>query len=150
MHDIHPNTADALPELLRQLKVAGFKVVHMVPKEQMTRCSNTERTYHPVFSQHRPRHRQMLRQHTTKEACTCTRQHRAAVRDRPALRSNLSTSARFSCAHAKASRVIPPSALGTASKRFPLVSIVAALHATANRAPTASGYWPDLGDFAEL
>src|SRR6516164_1077144 len=35
MHDIHPNTADALPELLRQLKVAGFKVVHMVPKEQL-------------------------------------------------------------------------------------------------------------------
>jgi peptidoglycan/xylan/chitin deacetylase (PgdA/CDA1 family) len=36
MHDIHPNTAEALPELLRQLKVAGFKVVHMVPKEQLT------------------------------------------------------------------------------------------------------------------
>jgi peptidoglycan-N-acetylglucosamine deacetylase len=35
MHDIHPNTADALPELLRQLRVAGFKVVHMVPKEQL-------------------------------------------------------------------------------------------------------------------
>jgi hypothetical protein len=25
-----------LPELLRQLKLAGFKVVHMVPKEQLT------------------------------------------------------------------------------------------------------------------
>jgi len=36
MHDIHLNTAEALPELLRQLKVAGFKVVHMVPKEQLT------------------------------------------------------------------------------------------------------------------
>jgi peptidoglycan/xylan/chitin deacetylase (PgdA/CDA1 family) len=36
MHDIHPNTAEALPELLRQLKLAGFKVVHMVPKEQLT------------------------------------------------------------------------------------------------------------------
>jgi peptidoglycan/xylan/chitin deacetylase (PgdA/CDA1 family) len=36
MHDIHPNTAEALPELLRQLKIAGFKVVHMVPKEQLT------------------------------------------------------------------------------------------------------------------
>ena len=36
MHDIHPNTAEALPELLRQLKAAGFKVVHMVPKEQLT------------------------------------------------------------------------------------------------------------------
>jgi peptidoglycan-N-acetylglucosamine deacetylase len=36
MHDIHPNTAEALPELLRRLKVAGFKVVHMVPTEQLT------------------------------------------------------------------------------------------------------------------
>ena len=36
MHDIHPNTAEALPELLRQLKAAGFKVVHVVPKEQLT------------------------------------------------------------------------------------------------------------------
>jgi peptidoglycan-N-acetylglucosamine deacetylase len=36
MHDLHPNTAEAVPELLRQLKVAGFKVVHMVPKEQLT------------------------------------------------------------------------------------------------------------------
>ena len=27
---------------------------------------------------------------------------------------------------------------------------MAALRATANRAPTTSGYWPDLGDFAEL
>jgi peptidoglycan-N-acetylglucosamine deacetylase len=36
MHDIHPNTAEALPDMLRQLKVAGFKVVHMVPKEQLT------------------------------------------------------------------------------------------------------------------
>src|SRR6516225_6544211 len=35
LHDFHPNTAEALPELLRQLKVAGFKVVHMVPKEQL-------------------------------------------------------------------------------------------------------------------
>jgi peptidoglycan/xylan/chitin deacetylase (PgdA/CDA1 family) len=36
MHDIHSNTAEALPELLRQLKVAGFKVVHMVPQEQLS------------------------------------------------------------------------------------------------------------------
>ena len=42
MHDIHPNTAEALPELLRQLKVAGFKVVHMVPKEQLTTIAKYE------------------------------------------------------------------------------------------------------------
>ncbi|HEY2528046.1 MAG TPA: polysaccharide deacetylase family protein [Xanthobacteraceae bacterium] len=36
LHDFHRNTAGALPELLRQLKVAGYKIVHMVPKEQLT------------------------------------------------------------------------------------------------------------------
>ena len=32
MHDFRRATAEAMPELLRQLKAAGFKVVHMVPK----------------------------------------------------------------------------------------------------------------------
>ena len=36
LHDFHRNTAEALPELLRQLKAAGYKVVHMVPKQQLT------------------------------------------------------------------------------------------------------------------
>jgi peptidoglycan-N-acetylglucosamine deacetylase len=31
LHDIHPWTADAVPELLRQLKAHGFHVVHVVP-----------------------------------------------------------------------------------------------------------------------
>jgi peptidoglycan/xylan/chitin deacetylase (PgdA/CDA1 family) len=31
LHDIHPWTADGLPELLRQLKAHGFHVVHVVP-----------------------------------------------------------------------------------------------------------------------
>jgi peptidoglycan/xylan/chitin deacetylase (PgdA/CDA1 family) len=31
LHDIHPWTAQALPELLRQLKAHGFHVVHVVP-----------------------------------------------------------------------------------------------------------------------
>jgi len=35
LHDFHHNTAEALPELLRQLKLAGYKVVHLVPKEQL-------------------------------------------------------------------------------------------------------------------
>jgi hypothetical protein len=35
LQDFHRNTAEALPELLRQLKLAGYKVVHMVPKEQL-------------------------------------------------------------------------------------------------------------------
>ena len=36
LHDFHRNTAAALPELLRQLKLAGYKVVHLIPKEQLT------------------------------------------------------------------------------------------------------------------
>jgi peptidoglycan/xylan/chitin deacetylase (PgdA/CDA1 family) len=33
MHDFHKNTAEALPELLHQLKGSGYKVVHMVPRQ---------------------------------------------------------------------------------------------------------------------
>jgi peptidoglycan/xylan/chitin deacetylase (PgdA/CDA1 family) len=36
MHDFQHATAEALPELLRQLKAAGYKIVHMVPKEPVT------------------------------------------------------------------------------------------------------------------
>jgi len=36
MHDFHRHTAEALPELIRQLKAGGFKVVHMVPKGEIT------------------------------------------------------------------------------------------------------------------
>jgi peptidoglycan/xylan/chitin deacetylase (PgdA/CDA1 family) len=36
MHDFHRHTAEALPELIRQLKAGGYKVVHMVPKGEVT------------------------------------------------------------------------------------------------------------------
>jgi peptidoglycan/xylan/chitin deacetylase (PgdA/CDA1 family) len=36
MHDFQHATAEALPELLRQLKAAGYKIVHMVPKAPVT------------------------------------------------------------------------------------------------------------------
>jgi peptidoglycan/xylan/chitin deacetylase (PgdA/CDA1 family) len=36
MHDFQKVTATALPEILGQLKAGGFKVVHMVPKDQVT------------------------------------------------------------------------------------------------------------------
>ena len=36
MHDFQHNTAQALPEILRQLKAGGYKIVHMVPKGQLT------------------------------------------------------------------------------------------------------------------
>jgi peptidoglycan/xylan/chitin deacetylase (PgdA/CDA1 family) len=36
MHDFQHGTAEAMPELLRQLKAGGYKIVHMVPKEPVT------------------------------------------------------------------------------------------------------------------
>jgi peptidoglycan/xylan/chitin deacetylase (PgdA/CDA1 family) len=36
MHDFQHNTAEALPELLRQLKAGGYKIVHMVAKDSVT------------------------------------------------------------------------------------------------------------------
>jgi peptidoglycan/xylan/chitin deacetylase (PgdA/CDA1 family) len=36
MHDFQHATAEALPELLRQLKAGGYKIVHMVPKDSIT------------------------------------------------------------------------------------------------------------------
>lgn len=36
MHDFQHATAEALPELLRQLKANGYKIVHMVPKAPVT------------------------------------------------------------------------------------------------------------------
>jgi len=36
MHDFKPHTAEAMPELIRQLKAGGYKVVHMVPKGEVT------------------------------------------------------------------------------------------------------------------
>ncbi len=36
MHDFQHATAEAVPELLQQLKAGGYKVVHMVPRGQLT------------------------------------------------------------------------------------------------------------------
>ena len=36
MHDFQRGTAEAMPELLRQLKAGGYKVVHMVPRQPLT------------------------------------------------------------------------------------------------------------------
>jgi peptidoglycan/xylan/chitin deacetylase (PgdA/CDA1 family) len=36
MHDFKHHTAEALPELIRQLKAGGYKVAHMVPKGEVT------------------------------------------------------------------------------------------------------------------
>ncbi len=36
MHDFKQHTAEAMPELIRQLKAGGYKIVHMVPKGAVT------------------------------------------------------------------------------------------------------------------
>src|SRR5579884_498919 len=36
MHDFQHATAEAMPEILRQLKAGGYKIVHMVPKQPVT------------------------------------------------------------------------------------------------------------------
>jgi len=50
LHDFHRNTAEALPELLRQLKLAGYKVVHLVPKEQLTTVPKYDEMFRIVFN----------------------------------------------------------------------------------------------------
>jgi len=35
MHDFQKGTAEAMPQLLAKLKAGGFKIVHMVPKDQL-------------------------------------------------------------------------------------------------------------------
>jgi peptidoglycan-N-acetylglucosamine deacetylase len=39
MHDFQHGTAEAMPELLHQLKLNGYKIVHMVPKQPVTTIS---------------------------------------------------------------------------------------------------------------
>jgi peptidoglycan/xylan/chitin deacetylase (PgdA/CDA1 family) len=49
MHDSHRNTADALPDLLRQLKAANYKIVHIVPKVELTTIAK----YDGMFGHHK-------------------------------------------------------------------------------------------------
>ncbi len=35
LHDLHRNTAEALPALRRELKDGGYKIVHVVPKAEL-------------------------------------------------------------------------------------------------------------------
>jgi hypothetical protein len=46
MHDFQHATAEAMPELLHQLKLAGYKVVHMVPKGPVTTISKYDDMVH--------------------------------------------------------------------------------------------------------
>ena len=82
MHDFQHATAEAMPELLRQLKAAGFKIVHMVPKapvttlakyDDMLRQQDKMRCHqHASAEQRREDHQRQLsrfrREHSTHEA----------------------------------------------------------------------------------
>jgi peptidoglycan/xylan/chitin deacetylase (PgdA/CDA1 family) len=48
MHDFQKATAEAMPELLRQLKASGYKVVHVVPAQAVT----TVAKYDDMVKQH--------------------------------------------------------------------------------------------------
>ena len=67
-HDIHASTMHALPELLKQLKAKGFKIVHLRPRAAMQTLATfqppakepahiTHRASKARVVRHRPRHR---------------------------------------------------------------------------------------------
>ena len=49
MHNSHRNTADALPELLRRLKAANYKIVHIAPKVELSTIAK----YDEMFGHHK-------------------------------------------------------------------------------------------------
>ena len=87
MHDFQHNTAETLPQLLQQLKAAGYKVVHMVPKGQVTTISEIRRDGHrpgqalveqyAAGKQRRPHHRQKPR----RQLMACSGEAAAALSD---------------------------------------------------------------------
>jgi peptidoglycan/xylan/chitin deacetylase (PgdA/CDA1 family) len=43
MHDIQPGTAKAVPELLRELKAQGYKIVHMKPRGELATLADYDK-----------------------------------------------------------------------------------------------------------
>jgi peptidoglycan-N-acetylglucosamine deacetylase len=55
LHDIHPRTVLALPEILNELKSRGYKIVHVVPAaadRPKTATSAQQWVVHPTPEQH--------------------------------------------------------------------------------------------------
>ncbi len=62
MHDIHKWTADAVPELLAQLKAGGYKVVQLKPKttvQLIADVSPPAKISHVKFASRKAKHRRM-------------------------------------------------------------------------------------------
>jgi peptidoglycan/xylan/chitin deacetylase (PgdA/CDA1 family) len=55
-HDIHEQTAKAVPTVLKELKSHGFKVVHLVPKSRVEVVATAEPTKAEASSGHSRRH----------------------------------------------------------------------------------------------
>ena len=57
MHDFQHATAEAMPELIHQLKTGGYKVVHIVPRGQLTTLPKYDEmvTHHDKLSSNNTR-----------------------------------------------------------------------------------------------
>jgi peptidoglycan/xylan/chitin deacetylase (PgdA/CDA1 family) len=75
LHDFHRNTAAALPELLRQLKLVGYKIVHLVPKEQLA----TVPKYDEMFERRENLSSNAQRVSTTAPANVATAHHKGNI-----------------------------------------------------------------------
>ena len=54
-HDLKPVTARAMPELLRQLKAAGFRVVHVTPASSLQRDRSGDAAFEQAVAERRSR-----------------------------------------------------------------------------------------------
>jgi len=61
MHDIHPQTAKAVPEVLAELKARGYKVVHLVPKARIETIAMAEPGASPAPRRRAHKHRRAAR-----------------------------------------------------------------------------------------
>ena len=94
MHDFQQATAEAMPELLRQLKAGGYKVVHMVPRQPVTTLPKYDEMVdaagqivveqHAAGKQRGPHHRRIYRRSAaTTSTCTTNRAASPLRRLRP-------------------------------------------------------------------
>ena len=56
-HDIHPQTAKAIPTVLAELKARGYKVVHIVPKTKIETVATAEPEATPSSNRRVRKHR---------------------------------------------------------------------------------------------
>lgn len=64
-HDIHPQTAKAIPEVLAELKARGYKIVHLVPKTRVETVAMAEPQASPAPRRTHKKHRAIKRKAST-------------------------------------------------------------------------------------